>query len=99
MSDLISRQDAINLVKHRMKHNPMKSVEFIQGLQDAYLRVISDLNRLSPADVVERKRGKWIHYDEGDFDYDYKCSLCDYAVWDNSDYCPNCGARMECEEE
>jgi len=38
MSDLISRQAAIDLVKHRMKNNPMKSAEFIQGLQDAYMR-------------------------------------------------------------
>lgn len=53
MSDLINRQDAIDLVEHRMKHNPMKSVQFIQGLQDGYLRVISDLNRLPSADVVE----------------------------------------------
>lgn len=53
MNDLINRQDAIDLVEHRMKHNPMKSVQFIQGLQDAYLRVISDLNRLPPADVPQ----------------------------------------------
>lgn len=45
-------------------------------------------------ELTERKRGEWIHYDDGDFDYDYKCSLCGYAVWDNSDYCPNCGTDM-----
>ena len=42
----------------------------------------------------ERLKGKWIHYDEGDFDYDYKCSNCSYAVWDDSDFCPGCGAYM-----
>ena len=52
MDDLISRNDSIDLVKYHMKHNPMRSVEFIQGLQDAYLRVISDLDRLSPVDAI-----------------------------------------------
>lgn len=48
-----------------------------------------------PSAQSEQKKGKWIHYDEGDFDYDYKCSNCGYAVWDDSDFCPNCGCEME----
>ena len=46
------------------------------------------------ADVVERKKGKWI------FDGDcYKCNKCGavYSWWADSqvsNYCPNCGARM-----
>ena len=52
----------------------------------------------APTITPERKRGRWIHYDEGDFDYDYKCSNCGYAVWDDSDFCPGCGADMRGEE-
>ena len=52
----------------------------------------------APTILLERQRGKWIHYDEGDFDYDYKCSNCGYAVWDDSDFCPGCGADMRGEE-
>ena len=49
---------------------------------------------LPAADVVERKKGKWI------FDGDcYKCNKCGavYSWWADSqvsNYCPNCGARM-----
>ena len=48
----------------------------------------------APTILPERQRGRWVHYDEGDFDYDYKCSNCGYAVWDDSDFCPGCGADM-----
>ena len=97
MSDLISRQDAIDLVKHRMKHNPMKSVEFIQGLQDAYLRVLSDLNALPPAE----RKGEWI-WSPKDIDGTVSgcCSNCSFShlfIGGHTaqfNYCPNCGAYM-----
>ena len=53
----------------------------------------------------ERKTGKWI--DMGDFE---QCSVClgtrlkevqtfyGKATWLKTDFCPNCGARMEDEE-
>ena len=52
----------------------------------------------APTILPERQWGRWIHYDEGDFDYDYKCSNCGYAVWDDSDFCPGCGADMRGEQ-
>ena len=107
MNDLINRQDAIDLVEYRMKHNPMKSVQFIQGLQDAYLRVLSDLKALPPADVVEHKRGKWIRITQGAMPEQYMCPLCHriveaYGVEEllpiRYPYC-HCGADMRGEEE
>lgn len=87
MSDLINRQDAIYALTEANLKSHMDSVEGGQENRSA-IRIIMEL----PS--AERKRGEWIHYDDGDFDYDYKCSLCGYAVWDNSDYCPNCGTDM-----
>ena len=83
MSDLIRRQDAIDAIQKL----PNAGIQWFVNAESVF-KVLEEL----PS--AERKHGKWIHYDEGDFDYDYKCSLCGYAVWDNSDYCPNCGARM-----
>lgn len=53
------------------------------------------------ADVVEVKHGRWER--DSHWQYDYVCSICsDYAPegqygnHDNlTDYCPNCGAKME----
>ncbi len=88
--DTIYRQAAIELA---MQYCPdddgtcSKADEDIRNLLD-------ELEDLPPA----QPRGKWIHYDEGDFDYDYKCSNCGYAVWDDSDFCPGCGADMRGED-
>ena len=44
---------------------------------------------------ADRPQGEWIgaqirHYPG------YECSLCHYGVqpWNNTNYCPNCGAKM-----
>ena len=50
------------------------------------------IENLPAADVVERKKGKWIHFSKSD-----KCSVCGYdtgkyeaPTW----FCPKCGADM-----
>lgn len=50
MNDCISRQEAIKIIEHRRKQNPMASVEFIRGMQDAYLRILSDIRALPPVE-------------------------------------------------
>ena len=57
--------------------------------------------------TIEPKRGEWIGeadgYADGEFVYDtWYCSNCDYAI-DNDEppaynFCPNCGARMRCND-
>lgn len=45
----------------------------------------------------ERKTGKWIAKD-GVYGVTY-CSECDYEMrLNDTNYCPNCGAKMEVEE-
>ena len=61
------------------------------------------INRQPAADVVERKRGKWIP-DEWDTDDDRECicsccreqGLAKQGRWDVylSNFCPHCGAEM-----
>ena len=59
------------------------------------------IEEMTAADVVERKRGKWIQ--NGDVE---NCSECGGAVWtidsdlllrseEHYNYCPNCGAEMQ----
>ena len=50
------------------------------------------MNSIPAADVVERKKGKWIHFSRSD-----ECSVCGYdtgkyeaPTW----FCPKCGADM-----
>lgn len=41
------------------------------------------------------KHGRWIKCGDIYSDGDYECSECHKREWDETDYCPNCGARMD----
>lgn len=58
------------------------------------------------ADVVEVRRGRWLDKGwDGDFSWQidgrgscwrvYECSECQCKTSAKTDYCPNCGARMD----
>jgi len=42
--------------------------------------------------TAEPRRGKWIICSDGYYPY---CSVCNYRPHEMTNYCPNCGARME----
>lgn len=41
------------------------------------------------------KKGKWIGYNHRQW---FRCNRCGHVQGIESNYCPNCGAKMECEE-
>lgn len=51
------------------------------------------------ADVVEVRHGRWKHQPGGDSEFDagdfFRCDRCGSASWEDTDYCPNCGAKMD----
>ena len=57
-------------------------------------RVKTLLLRQPTADVVPVRHGRWV-----DTDSEFaQCSLCKYpvyAAWNATNYCPNCGAKMD----
>ena len=85
MSDLISRQAAIEALDKRFDSIPMNQTTEILLLR-------KDLREL-PSAQPERMRGKWI--DDGD-PFMWECGCCGYRVkrYNNTRYCPNCGADM-----
>lgn len=52
------------------------------------------LDEVPAADVQPVRRGKWIDHQEGCWIY-AKCSECETVHDVRSNFCPNCGARME----
>ena len=91
MSDLIDRQAVIDIV-YRQRF----------GLQKLSFDIIMEKLSELPSAEPERKTGKWIIYDIALFDggVDVKCSECGQCgcapYWD---FCPNCGAKMEEDDE
>lgn len=50
--------------------------------------------------LVERKTGKWIRGDAEKLTGSQRCSICHKACYkgkDSFNYCPNCGAEMDCQ--
>ena len=63
--------------------------------------VIDESGRIKFIEQPERKKGKWIpHEDEDGEYYGDKCSECGewYVMpYGKTNFCPNCGCRMEAE--
>lgn len=64
------------------------------------------IDAIPAADVAEVRHGKWIDKGwDGDFSWQidgrgscwrvYECSECQCKTSAKTDYCPNCGARMD----
>ena len=75
---------------------------------------LDKVNSIPAADVVERKVGKWCaDYDYSEYDFDgstplteprkfqdgWQCSLCGGYSPSETNYCPNCGAKMSGDDE
>ena len=58
---------------------------------------IDRIKTLSAADVAPVRHGRWI----ASHDEFCACSICKYPVyvgWNQTNYCPNCGAKMDKEK-
>ena len=93
--DLISREQAIEEIKSVFEWHDVVTVD----------RLVEHIKALPSA----QKTGKWIKKSDTNPYYTtwwYECSECchtplydRYRQEELTDFCPNCGARMECEEE
>ena len=102
MTDLISRQAAIDALVTPRVHDVYDS--YWDGRNTQYQEDIDAINAL-PSVQPEQKKGKWIdegQYAEGHSEHAYYCSQCEehYIGWIGEfNFCPNCGAKMEVEQE
>lgn len=64
-------------------------------------RDMNDTFDLAIEALEERPKGEWIeHYDSSDGFTWLTCSRCMFKAYEEDyHYCPNCGARMEAENE
>lgn len=64
---------------------------------------ITLIKNIPSADVAEVRHGSWHRYSKGSGSYNgviimsdaFQCTVCKESVWNKSDYCPNCGAKMD----
>lgn len=58
-------------------------------------RVSALIYRQPAADVAPVVHGRWRFCGADRWNDCYECSQCGRAAMENSDFCPNCGARMD----
>ena len=68
-----------------------------------HLRFVNGEWRDDNGDAIEISRvrhGRWIWNEEGEIDWEqfYRCSNCGDKEYLESNFCPNCGAKMDLEE-
>lgn len=91
MSDLISRGKLFNLLAP------------VQTLGEAY----GIIQGMDTVDAVSVRHGRWETVEDWDGDEHYMCSECkaEYVLIDGTPrdneylFCPNCGARMDGEDD
>lgn len=90
--DLISREEAIYALGER----PLvwNDSDYDLGARAQYDYDVLALKEL-PSAQQERKKGRWIDITKCGGAPLYKCSECGDLVFDESYYCPNCGADMK----
>lgn len=91
MHDTISRQDAIDAWWHDEVFFGNQRENMTKG---QWLDYIADVIESLPS--ADRPKGEWISGDIG-----FKCSNCGYGVkpWNNTPFCPSCGADMRGDTE
>ena len=58
--------------------------------------LVSDLRDMEAADVSPVRHGRWLCVDT-DTEQFFLCNRCKKKEYWESDYCPNCGAKMDLE--
>ena len=61
---------------------------------DAYEQFAEDIEEIQTADVAPVRHGRWLCVDT-DTEQFFLCNRCKKKEYWESNYCPNCGAKMD----
>ena len=58
---------------------------------------VADIDAIPRVDAVEVVHGRWLWQKDGEADYEqyWMCSECKDVTFFKTNYCPNCGAKMD----
>jgi hypothetical protein len=95
MDDLISRQAVKELAHNQMREKYCGMA--LKKQRDFYIKLADSIIDLLPS--IQPKRGRWQYNNKiGTF----KIFTCDQCGWNSEaefNFCPNCGAKMEVNNE
>ena len=98
-NDYIRREDAVDALKAQA--DTMRTwVERYAEQRRGILTAVNIVEDIKPADVAPVVHAHWIRHENADEIDGYEvpmfeCSKCRAWKEDDSDYCPDCGAKMD----
>lgn len=97
MGRLIDDDEALDAIDNRIRQIGYEDFVLMLSIRQA-------VRDVKPVDAVPVVHAHWIRHDYADIVDGYlvpefECSKCHSWKKDDSDYCPNCGARMDGEQE
>ena len=99
MTEYIEREAISEEIRKYYYKNP-PNFSYGEGFDRGLDRAQKAILDAPAADVAPVVHGRWIWNEEGEIDWEqfYRCSNCgDKEYWE-SNFCPNCGAKMDLEE-
>ena len=101
MKEYIDREATLNERPEGRNPGQVGKEEYNKGWNDCRSAFYKCITSMPAADVVEVRHGRWETAPYNGV-YDMRCSACGFAPgirFYSSDYCPNCGDRMDKEDE
>ena len=92
MAEYIEKQ-TMQAKLNRKKAGPANK-RYTEGWNDAILMVKSMIHSEKAADVAPVMHGRWLCVDT-DTEQFFLCNRCKKKEYWESNYCPNCGCRMD----
>ena len=90
------------MVEYIEREAALKSLEFVTNDTTCPIHTAAYIDQIisqePAADVVEVRHGEWKQVDAIFFDHEvlyFKCPLCNTTWESKTNYCPNCGAKMD----
>lgn len=97
-ADILENVLNSDLVVHKMHFEKIDFARFVfeQGYLSGLIEAQIKLADMSTADVESVQYGKW----EYDATHDvFSCTVCKTETYSASNFCPNCGTKMDLESE
>lgn len=86
MRRYIDKETMRGIIREQEKSHGIRGLAWIEMAMD----------KQKDANVQEVRHGKWEKHKE--CCCEYRCSVCEYELCRTTNYCPNCGAKMDEEE-
>lgn len=95
-NDLISREATVSILRAKADI----TIGEVKDAASFFNHCANMIEKLPAVDAEPVRHGKWVCHEDDIMSW-YECSLCGCEAFDvhGANYCPNCGAKMDLEDD